>query len=77
MGKFQKICAAALLVLGSALSAETVWLTRTIAEFQKGTFGNAGDNIYVSANGILQRIRNSDLNNDGFFRSAYLQQSGA
>ncbi len=67
MGKFQKICAAALLVLGSALSAETVWLTRTMAEFQKGTFGNAGDNIYVSANGILQRIRNSDLNNDGFF----------
>ena len=43
-----------------------VWTTEGLKEFNRGTFGNGGDNIYVSAAGVLQRIRHSDINNDGY-----------
>ena len=46
---------------------ETTWITRGFEAFRRGTFGNAGQNIYVSRNGILQRIHLYDLNRDGWF----------
>lgn len=42
------------------------WVKKGFEEFKKGTFGNGGQNIYASANGVLQRIFNYDLNGDGF-----------
>lgn len=43
------------------------WTKKGFDEFRKGTFGNGGQNIYVSAKGNLQRIRNFDVNGDGYF----------
>jgi len=54
---------AALSVCG-AIAAET-WTTGAFEDFRKGSFGNGGQNIYVSANGTLQRIHHSDINLDG------------
>ncbi|MEF3306079.1 VCBS repeat-containing protein [Paenibacillus sp. GYB003] len=34
--------------------------------FIQGTFGNAGQNLYVSRKGILQRIHHFDVNGDGY-----------
>ncbi|QNK59235.1 VCBS repeat-containing protein [Paenibacillus sp. PAMC21692] len=34
--------------------------------FSKGKFGNAGQNIYVSQKGVIQRIHQFDVNGDGF-----------
>ena len=34
--------------------------------FRRGSFGNAGHNLYVSRAGVLQRIHLFDLNQDGF-----------
>lgn len=34
--------------------------------FSKGTFGNSGQNLYVSAKGVLQRIFQFDVNKDGY-----------
>ena len=42
------------------------WTKTGFEEFSKGTMGNAGQNLYVSANGILQRIFHFDLNADGY-----------
>ena len=42
------------------------WITEGFSGFSRGTFGNGGENIYVSAAGILQRIRHSDINDDGY-----------
>lgn len=56
-----------LLACTAAMShGKTVWTTEGFNEFNRGTFGNSGDNIYVSAKGVLQRIRQSDINNDGY-----------
>jgi len=41
------------------------WLTEGFEGFRRGTFGNAGQNLYVSRAGILQRIHQFDLNKDG------------
>ena len=41
-------------------------IKETYEDFSKGSFGNGGQNIYVSAAGILQRIYNYDINNDGY-----------
>ncbi len=49
----------------SNLAAAEVWTTCTFEDFRKGFFGNGGQNIYVSANGTLQRIHHSDINLDG------------
>lgn len=35
-------------------------------QFSKGTLGNSGNNIYVSAKGIIQRIHCFDINGDGY-----------
>ncbi len=43
------------------------WTKKGFEEFRKGTFGNGGQNLYVSANGTLQRIFNFDINGDGYF----------
>jgi len=44
-----------------------VWITKGFEDFSKGTCGNAGQNLYVSRKGILQRIHQYDLNRDGYF----------
>ncbi|MBO5955196.1 MAG: VCBS repeat-containing protein [Clostridia bacterium] len=42
------------------------WTKKGFEEFRKGSFGNGGHNLYVSANGVLQRIFNFDINGDGY-----------
>ena len=39
---------------------------RSFEDFRKGTFGNGGKNIYVSAKGVLQRIYNYDVTGNGY-----------
>ena len=51
-------------------AAETqpgLWRTRGFQEFRDGTFGNGGENLYVSRAGVLQRIHQFDFNRDGWF----------
>ncbi len=43
------------------------WTKKGFEEFRKGTFGNGGQNLYVSKKGTLQRIYNFDINGDGYF----------
>ena len=43
------------------------WTTRGFEDFSQGTLGNAGQNLYVSRSGALQRIHQYDLNRDGYF----------
>ena len=43
-----------------------VWTTEGFDGFRKGTFGNAGQNLYVSRAGVLQRIHQYDLNGNGY-----------
>jgi hypothetical protein len=43
------------------------WTTAGFDGFSKGTFGNAGQNLYVSRAGTLQRIHQFDLNRNGYF----------
>jgi hypothetical protein len=42
------------------------WVTRGFEAFRRGTFGNAGHNLFVSRAGVLQRIHQYDLNRDGY-----------
>ena len=42
------------------------WKKSGFNDFSKGTFGNGGQNLYVSANGVLQRIFQFDVNGDGY-----------
>jgi FG-GAP-like repeat len=49
-----------------AFAAEGVWRERGFRDFADGAFGNAGQNLYVSHAGVLQRIFQFDLNRDGF-----------
>lgn len=42
------------------------WKLKGFDAISKGTFGNAGQNLYVSKKGVLQRIWQFDLNSDGF-----------
>ena len=46
--------------------AQKKWITQGFDAFRRGTFGNGGHNIYVSKQGILQRIFQYDLNRDGY-----------
>jgi len=41
-------------------------ITEGFESFSQGTFGNAGQNIYVSRGGVLQRIHRFDVNSDGY-----------
>ena len=43
------------------------WETRGFEAFRRGKFGNGGQNIYVSRQGVLQRIFQYDLNHNGYF----------
>ena len=42
------------------------WSLQGFEAMSKGSFENAGQNIYVSKNGVLQRIWRFDVNNDGY-----------
>ena len=44
----------------------TTWTTRGFESFRQGLFGNAGQNLYVSRAGVLQRIHQYDLNGNGY-----------
>ena len=44
-----------------------VWTTEGFDGFRQGTFGNAGQNLYVSRAGVLQRIHQFDLNKNGYY----------
>ena len=44
-----------------------IWTTRGFDDFRRGCFGNGGHNLYVSRAGILQRIHQFDLNQNGYF----------
>lgn len=43
-----------------------IWITRGFDAFRRGTFGNAGQNLYVSRAGVLQRIHQHDIDGDGY-----------
>jgi hypothetical protein len=43
------------------------WTIEGFDAFRRGTFGNAGQNLYVSRAGVLQRIYRFDVNGDGYF----------
>ena len=43
------------------------WQTKGFEAFRRGTFGNGGQNLYVSKKGVLQRIFQYDLNHNGWF----------
>ncbi len=43
------------------------WVTEGFEAFRHGTFGNAGQNLYVSKAGVLQRIYQYDLDKNGYF----------
>ena len=47
------------------INAAEIWHTQGFTDFSKGTFGNSGQNIYVSHSGELQRIHQSDIDLDG------------
>lgn len=42
------------------------WTTRGFESFNQGTLDNAGQNIYVSRAGVLQRIHQFDVDGDGY-----------
>ena len=42
------------------------WITEGFESFRRGTFGNGGQNIYVSRKGVLQRIHQTDLTGNGY-----------
>lgn len=42
------------------------WITKGFDGFSKGTMGNGGQNLYVSKKGVLQRIFQYDINQDGY-----------
>ncbi len=46
-------------------SVSSPWITRGFEAFRRGTFGNGGQNLYVSRAGALQRIHQFDLDRDG------------
>ncbi len=43
------------------------WITEGFDAFRAGTFGNGGQNLYVSKKGVLQRIYQYDLTGNGYF----------
>ncbi|MBR4613049.1 MAG: VCBS repeat-containing protein, partial [Kiritimatiellae bacterium] len=62
---------AAILCHGADTAASSAGMPIRIIEgfapFRRGTFGNAGQNLYVSRAGILQRIYRFDIDGDGHF----------
>jgi len=50
----------------STAATGQVWRTSGFEGFREGSFGNAGENLYVSRAGVLQRIHLFDLDRDGY-----------
>ena len=46
-------------------TTDGIWTTASFAAFARGTCGNAGHNLYISHQGVLQRIHQHDLTGDG------------
>ncbi|WP_409344256.1 FG-GAP repeat domain-containing protein [Paenibacillus sp. MBLB4367] len=44
----------------------SVWKEKGFEDFADGTFGNGGQNLYVSRKGVLQRIFRFDVDQDGY-----------
>ena len=65
--KFPLSCLAALgiLCVGGSFAQDS-WVTEGFEQFSRGTFGNAGQNLYVSKAGVLQRIYQFDLDKNGW-----------
>jgi hypothetical protein len=51
---------------GNPTSGLREWTTQGFEAFRKGSFGNGGQNLYVSRAGVLQRIYLNDVNRDGY-----------
>ena len=49
------------------MTRNDVWITQGFEAFRQGTFGNGGQNLYVSKAGVLQRIFRYDFRNTGHF----------
>jgi hypothetical protein len=60
----------------TACGEENVWRQSGFEDFGRGTFGNSGQNLYVSRTGVLQRIFQFDLNRDGFLDLVYCNSHG-
>ncbi len=61
------VFAASALLFNPARSFGDSWRIEGFEAFRGGSFGNAGQNIYVSRAGVLQRIFRYDLDGDGRF----------
>ena len=48
------------------------WTEEGYADFADGQFGNGGQNLYVSAAGVLQRVFHFDYNKDGYVDLLYV-----
>ena len=52
--------------MGTTDPAPGKWVQQGYEEFVQGSFGNGGQNLYVSRQGILQRIHRFDVTGDGY-----------
>ncbi|MEX0643597.1 MAG: VCBS repeat-containing protein [Pirellulales bacterium] len=59
-----------------AFGEDGVWSQRGFDSFSQGTFGNGGQNLYVSRAGVLQRIYQFDLNHDGSLDLVFCNSHG-
>ena len=46
--------------------SDNSWIHRGLEEFNKGSFDNGGDNLYVNAEGVMETIHRTDANGDGY-----------
>ena len=53
-------------VLAAGTLQAAPWVTEGFEGFRRGTFGNAGQNLYVSKAGVLQRIHLFDFDRNGW-----------
>ena len=67
----RRALAAALLCAALPAIAGTSWTTEGFEAFRRGSFGNGGQNIYVSKAGVLQRIHHFDLDHNGYLDLPY------
>ena len=49
-----------------AMEEQQVWVHNGFEGFSKGQFDNAGGNLYVNADGVIEMINNLDVNSDGY-----------
>ena len=48
------------------MEEQSVWIHSGFEGFSKGRFDNAGGNLYVNADGVIEMINNLDVNSDGY-----------